>query len=170
MTLALAIAGTLIALGGLAFTALEWRARRRAVDAERQDRVEEIELVRRQVEASERQAELGEDAHEAARRADVRIRGGGRGGLGWSFNVVNIGPAPATAIKAWLIRTDAGQPLNSATVGIPAPSLPGEESRGRGLVLPISEEVIRNPPPLAVMISWVDTRQRERRDDYPVDL
>jgi hypothetical protein len=170
VALALGIAGTAIAFGALILTGLEWRGRRNADAAERRDRNEQIELVRRQVEASERQAALDEAASEAARSADVRIRGGGRDGLGWSFNVVNIGAAPATSVKAWLVRSDTGQPLSGVTVELPAPLLPGEESRGRGLLLPISEEVVKQPPPLAVMISWVDTRARERRDEYPIDL
>jgi hypothetical protein len=43
MTLALGIAATIIALGGLIFTAVEWRSRCRADAAERKDRIDQIE-------------------------------------------------------------------------------------------------------------------------------
>ena len=53
MTLGIAVIGTLIALGGLFFTLLERRDRKRAVTSERKDRDEQVGLLRRQVEAVE---------------------------------------------------------------------------------------------------------------------
>jgi alpha-beta hydrolase superfamily lysophospholipase len=91
-SLALGIAGTIIAVLGLIFTALERRDRRRADADERRDRIEQNELVRRQVATSERQTELEESAHEAARAADVHVKRGGRDSLGSGFDLVKVDP------------------------------------------------------------------------------
>ena len=58
LTLALGIIGTLIALGGLLFTWREREDRRHADEQERRDRIEDVELMRRQVASSERQVQL----------------------------------------------------------------------------------------------------------------
>jgi hypothetical protein len=169
VTLALAIIGTLIALGGLRFTYLERRDRKHAVTAEREDRDEQVGLLRRQVEAVERQAQLDEAAHDAANAADVVVRNGGRDGLGWSFTLVNGGRATAYDVKAWLVDAETGDGV-SVTVELGGPLLPGDATQHRFLKIPLMEDFIREHPPLALSVSWRDTRQRERRDPYHVDL
>lgn len=168
--LILGILGTAIAAIGLAVTGLEFRARRRAIADEQRVRGEQIALLRRQVETAERQAERDEAAQEAARSADVRVARGGRSGLSWAFELVNAGPATATAVKAWLINAEDGRPV-SVTCELAAPLLAGQSTEGRNLEIPC-EGVIRESPrmPLAVMVAWTDMRERERRDEFRVDL
>lgn len=168
-TLVLSLAGTLIALGGFVFTLLERRDRRLADEAERRDRIAQFELVRRQVEAVERQTQLEESSHEAARAADVRVKRGGRDGLGWSFDLVNAGPGTATGVKAWIVRRDTDHPVSS-TLSLGGPLLAGERTTDRQLLIPLAEALFAERPPLALMLSWTDTRERERRDDHPIDL
>jgi hypothetical protein len=167
-SLVLGIVGTLIALGGLFYTWRERRDRQDAVEQERSDRLEDVELVRRQVEAIERQTELVEAASDAAQAADVRVKNGGRDGLGWSFNLVNVGRGAATSVKAWMVDAATGNDV-SVSADLPGPLLPNAETERR-LKIPLTEEFIKKPPPLAVMLSWTDTRGRERRDEHPIDL
>jgi hypothetical protein len=169
LSLALGVVGTIVAVGGLMFTWLERRDRLDADEQERRDRVDEIELVRRQVAAIERQTELEEAASEAARAADLHVRHGGRDGLGWSFDLVNAGSGTATSVKAWLINAETGEPISLTKLELAGPLLPGATTERR-LTIPVAEAVILEPPPLALMLSWTDTRPRERRDEHPIDL
>lgn len=166
---ALGLAGTIIGIGGLALTLLERRDRRNAVADERRERLEQAELLRRQVAASERQTQLEEAAHEAARAADVRVKRGGREGLGWSFDLVNTGPGAATRVKAWMVDAETGDPV-SAGLELAGPLLPGEATKDRRLLIPLPTEMFVARASLALVLSWTDTRARERRDDHPIDL
>jgi len=172
MTLALGVFGTLIALAGVVFTALERRDRRSADKSERDERIEQFELLRRQVEATERQAELEAAAHDAARAADVRIRRGGRDGLGWRFELVNAGPSAAVNVRVWLVRADQDDDnaVASTTVELAGPLLSGDTTGYPNLFMPIAEETIRARPPLAAVVAWRDTADRVLRDPYRVDL
>jgi hypothetical protein len=172
VTLALGIVGTLVALAGLVFTALERRDRRREDASERAERIEQFDLLRRQVEASERQAELDAVAHKAVRSAEVRIRRGGRDGLGWRFDRVNAVAGSATNVRVWLVRADQSDDHAAAgvTVDLSGPLLPGENTGDRNLYMPIAEETIRARTPLAAVVAWTDTAPRLRRDTYPVNL
>jgi hypothetical protein len=161
-SLVLAIVGTVVAVIGLRLTGLEYRARRNADAGERENRTKEINLVRRQVAAIERQAELEESA-------DIRVKRGGRDGLGWSFVLVNSGRATATSVKAWLVEVETGRP-GTVTVELAGPLLPLESTEDRRLFVPIASELIERRTPLALMLSWVDSRERERRDAHPIDL
>ena len=171
MSLALGIIGTVVALGGLGFTWLERRDRQRGDEAERRERVEQINLLRRQVQASETTARLEEAAHEASLAAEVRVKRGGRDGLGWSFDLVNTGRGAASAVRAWMVNAETGSSVG-VTLELPGPMLPGESTSDRRLKIPLAEDYFSGGPrpPLALMIAWKDTRERERRDDHPIDL
>jgi hypothetical protein len=156
-SLAVAIAGLAIALGGLIFT---WR--------ERENRKREIDLLRRQVEATERRTELEEETHEASRSANVYVKRGGRDGLGWTFDLENGGLASARNVRAWMIRAETGEQVGSAVeLG---PLAAGERTSERQLHITLPEDTFSKREPLALMIAWTDARQRERRDDYRIDL
>jgi hypothetical protein len=66
------------------------------------------------------------------------------------------------------VRAETG-----ASVGSPyelsAPLLAGEET-GRQVLIALSEDLIQEGPALRLMLSWVDTRERERQEDYSVNL
>jgi hypothetical protein len=72
-------------------------------------------------------------------------------------------------VKAWIVRAENGSPVSS-TLELAAPLLPGESTTDRRLRIPLAEELIMERPPLALMLSWIDTRERQRRDEHPVDL
>lgn len=168
MGLALGVAGTVIRARRRDFTALEWRARRRADATERRDRIEQIDLVRRQVAATERQAALEEAASEASRSADVRVKGGGQERPWLELQSREHRPGRCDASEGVDVRAETG-----ASVGSPyelsAPLLAGEET-GRQVLIALSEDLIQEGPALRLMLSWVDTRERERQEDYSVNL
>lgn len=157
-SLALAIVGTLIALAGLLYTRRE-----------RRDRIEQVALLRRQVEASERQADLEAAAHDTAQRADIRVKWGGRSTQSWRGDLVNGGAVIATSIQAWIIDARTGETL-TGKIDLRKPLLPGEFTEGGWLTIPVGEELLSERRELALMLSWIDSQARERRDEYPVEL
>lgn len=79
----------------------ERRDRKRAVSAEQRDRREELDLLRREIEATEASHRIQATANVTARQGP---RSGGERVDGYQFRVLNAGPAIARHVRLWAVN------------------------------------------------------------------
>lgn len=118
-------------------------------------------ILRRQVETEER-------AQDSARAADVHVVRGGRDGLGYSFELTNVGPATATRVQGWLASPDHPEQPVSSVVQVQRPLLAG--ARSERLRVTLTEAQVRERPPLVLALSWRDSQDRQGVAEHEVRL